>query len=216
MKQRWVERRRRLRRFRLIRWLERYFALRLCCALTGAFLMLVLVNRWEQCRQHGMAAGCLIHDAGGVMSVGNLEALSIMTASFLFMLEAGPRRQRDHLDAMELILSCRQAAVRFSYARNEALELLAAAGIWLDGQDLSGIILDEIRLTGARMQGVNLSGSSLRQADLRECDLRGADLRGADLRGARLEGACLEGAHLDGAWTDGAMLGTAPSPSPEL
>jgi uncharacterized protein YjbI with pentapeptide repeats len=163
-----------------------------------------------------MAAGCLIHDAGGVMSVGNLEALSIMTASFLFMLEAGPRRQRDHLDAMELILSCRQAAVRFSYARNEALELLAAAGIWLDGQDLSGIILDEIRLTGARMQGVNLSGSSLRQADLRECDLRGADLRGADLRGARLEGACLEGAHLDGAWTDGAMLGTAPSPSPEL
>jgi hypothetical protein len=212
MKPRWVERRRYLRRFRLIRWLERYFALRLVCALTAAFLMLVLVNRWEQCRQHGMDPGCLIHDAGGVMSVGNLEALSIMTASFLFMLEAGQRRQRNNLDAMELILSCRQAGVRFSYARNEALELLAAAGIWLDGQDLSGIVLDEIRLTGARMQGVNLSGSSLRQADLRECDLRGADLRGADLRGARLEGACLEGARLDGAWTDGAMLGTAPSP----
>ena len=214
MKQRWVERRRCLRRLRLIRWLERHFALRLCCALTAAFLMLVLVNRWEQCRQQGMAPGCLIHDAGGVMSVGNLEALSIMTASFLFMLEAGQRRQRDHLDAMELILSCRQAGVRFSYARNEALELLAAAGIWLDGQDLSGIILDEISLTGAQMQGVNLSDSSLRQADLSECDLRGADLRRADLRGARLEGACLEGAHLDGAWMDGAMLGTAPSPSP--
>jgi hypothetical protein len=175
-------------------------------ALTAAFVMLVLVNRWEKCRQHDMAPGCLVHDAGGVMSVGNLEALSIMTASFLFMLEAGQRRQRDHLDAMELILSCRQAGVRFSYARNEALELLAASGLWLDGQDLSGIVLDDIRLSGARMQGVNLSRSSLRHADLSQCDLHGSDLRGADLTGAQLQGASLEGALLEGSLLEGALL----------
>jgi uncharacterized protein YjbI with pentapeptide repeats len=161
-----------------------------------------------------MAIGCLVHDAGGVLSVGNLEALSIMTASFLFVLEAGQRRQRDHLDAMELILSCRQAGVRFSYARNQALERLADAGIWLDGQDFSGIVLDEIRLPGARMQGVNLSCTSLRQADLTDCDLRGANLRNVDLRGARLQGACLEDACLEGALMDGALGDEAPFLTP--
>jgi hypothetical protein len=214
MKQRWVERRRCLRRFWLIRSLERYFAIRLAFALTAAFLMLVMVNRWEKCRQNEMAIGCLVHDAGGVLSVGNLEALSIMTASFLFVLEAGQRRQRDHLDAMELILSCRQAGVRFSYARNQALERLADAGIWLDGQDFSGIVLDDIRLPGARMQGVNLSCTSLRQADLTDCDLRGANLRNVDLRGARLQGACLEDACLEGALMDGALGDKAPFLTP--
>lgn len=204
MKQRWVDRRRSLRRLWFFRSLERYFAIRLIVALTIAFLMLVMVNRWEKCRQASLSTACLVHDAGGVLSVGNLEALSIMTASLLFVLEAGQRRQRDHLDAMELILSCRQAGVRLSYARNEALEQLAAAGLWLDGQDFSGIVLDEIRLPGARMQGVNLAGTSLRLADLSDCDLRGANLRDVDLRGARLDGACLEGACLDGAFMDGA------------
>ena len=213
---RWVDRRRSMRRNPLVRRLERIFALRLLLALATALLLLALVNRWEQCRQNSMDRQCWLHDAGGVVSVANLEALSIVTASVLFVLEAGRRRQRDHIDAMELILSCRQAGVRFSFARNDAIELLAAAGIWLDGQDFSGLVLDEIVLPGARLLGVTLAGASLRDADLRRCDLQGADLRdsdlcGADLRGANLEQADLRGAQLQGARLEGARLqGTKP------
>jgi hypothetical protein len=208
---RWVDRRRSMRRNPLVRRLERIFALRLLLALATALLLLALVNRWEQCRQNSMDPRCWLHDAGGVVSVANLEALSIVTASVLFVLEAGRRRQRDHIDAMELILNCRQAGVRFSFARNDAIERLAAAGIWLDGQDFSGLVLDEIALPGARLQGVNLAGASLRDANLFQCDLQGANLRdadlcGADLRGANLEQADLGGAQLQGARLEGARL----------
>ena len=207
----WVDRRRRLRRIPLLRWLERVFALRLLLALAVALLLLALVNRWEQCRQHSMEIQCLLKDAGGVVNVANLEALSIVTASVLFVLEAGRRRQRDHIDAMELILNCRQAGVRFSFARNDAIERLSVAGIWLDGQDFSGLVLDDIAVPGARWRDVNLTGSSLRGANLRACDLQGANLRdadlcGADLRGSNLANADLRGAQLQGALLEGAQL----------
>jgi uncharacterized protein YjbI with pentapeptide repeats len=57
---------------------------------------------------------------------------------------------------MDLIHSWQQAGVRFSHARNEALELLCEAGVsW---------------------RQVDLAGSSLRQADLRQADQTGAIL----------------------------------------
>lgn len=204
--QRWIERRRRQRRSPLRRQLEQSFPLRLLLAFTAAFLALAAVNRWEQCRDGSMAPGCLLRDAGGVISVDNLEALSIVTAGFLFILEGGQRRQREHVEAMDLILSCQQAGVRFSHARNEALERLSAAGLGLDGLQLNGIDLDELQVPGARWPGVNLAGSSLRDAVLRGADLRGANLTGSDLSGADLSDADLSGADLRGATLERARL----------
>jgi hypothetical protein len=211
---RWLERRERRLRSPLLRRLDRSFPLRLVLALCGALLALGLVNRWEQCRDQRMAPGCLWHDAGGVVSVANLEALSIITAALLFVLEGGKRRQRQHIEAMDLIVSCQQAGVRYSLARNEAIELLSEAGIGFDGFDLSGLDLHALRAPGVRWPQVRLVASDLRGADLRGADLRGTDLRDADLqdadlREANLDGADLRGARLEGARLEGAQLSTA-------
>ena len=217
----WVERQRHRRQSALLRLLDHSLGLRLLLAAAAACLALAAVNRWEQCRDQGFARGCVWRDAGGVVTVDNLEAFSILTAGILFILEGGKRRQREHHEAMEVILACQQAGVRFALARNDALELLSRAGLALDHWDLSGIDLDQLRIAGARWHGVNLSGSSLRRADLRRADLseanlravdlsnadlRGADLRKADLRDAVLSRADLRGALLEGATLDGAAL----------
>lgn len=196
---RWVERRRQQLRSPLQRRLNRSFKLRLLLALTGAILGLTVVNRWEQCRDQGFARGCVLRDAGGVVSVDNLEALSIVTAAVLFVLERGKRRQHEHTEAMELILTCQQAGVRFSLARNEAIELLCEAGLSFDGFDLSALDLGGLHAPGALWAKVKLAGSSLQEATLRHADLKGTDLKGADLKGADLKGADLQGADLQGA-----------------
>jgi len=221
---RWLEAYRRRRRSPLLRRLDQSFRLRLLLAALVALAALVVVNRWEHCRRDGWGNGCLWRDAGGVVTVANMEAFSIVTAGVLYVLEGGQRRQREHREALEMILTFQQARVRSSHARIQALELLSEAGFSPDGLDLSGIDLDEIHLAGARWPAVNLAGSSLRRADLRQlvltgatlrdadlrgADLRGADLRDADLRDADLRGADLRDADLQGGDLRGADLGGA-------
>jgi uncharacterized protein YjbI with pentapeptide repeats len=157
--------------------------------------------------------------------VGNLEALSVATAAFLYLLEGRQRRLQQNVDAFKLILTFQQSGAKLSYARNDALEQLNEAGLWLDGLDLSQANLDELNASGGRWRRVNLHRASLRNAhfedaDLGGCDLRyadlshgnfrHADLRGANLTGANLSHADLRGADLTGALTDGAQTdGTA-------
>jgi hypothetical protein len=220
----------------LPRLIDHSFPIRLLLALVTAGALLGAVNRWENCRDHAFARGCLQRDAGGIITVDNVESLSIVTAALLYLLEGGARRRRENLEAMGVILDCQQAGARLSYARNEAVEKLSARGIWLDGLDPSQAHLEQLRAPHSRwrsvnlhqaclkgaclhdidLQGADLSGADLRQArlahaDLRGTDLRNADLRQADLRGADLRHARLEGARLEGALLLGADLGdTAP------
>lgn len=207
--QRWVDRQRQRRRSPLLRLVDHSFGFRVLLAALAAMAALGGVNRYEHCRDLDFAHGCLWQDAGGVVAVANLEALSILTAAFLYVLEGSKRRQREHLEAHQVILACQQAGVRFAPARNDALELLCGAGLEFNGWDLSGLDLDQIRIAGAHWHGVNLEGSTLRMAHLRrvdlgEANLRGCDLSGADLRGANLRGADLRGANLQGIRWDGA------------
>ena len=228
---RWAQIQREQQRQPIYRLLDRSFSFRLLLAAGSAFTLLVGVNRWEHCRQHNFSSGCLLRDGGGIVSVGNVESLSIVTAAFLFLLEGRKRRQRENLEAMEVIVACQQAGAKVSYARNSALELLSDSGLWLDGLDLNHANLDELQASGGRWREVNLSGSSLRNAwfqdaDLRDAnlsgtdlshacfrhaDLRGANLQGAnlshtDLRGADLSGACTEAVQLTGTQLEGAAL----------
>lgn len=230
----WPWRKRRPRGLRW--WFEHHFPLRLLLALLAAGLLLGLVDRWENCRDHQFQQGCLMRNTDAVISISNVESLSIVTAAFLYLFEGTQRRQRENLAAMEVILSCQQARARLSHARNDALETLSRRGIWLDGLDLSLAQLDDLQAPHARWRAVNLQNASLRRAclhdtdlqeadlsgaDLRQarlehadlrgamlrgCDLRGADLRGADLRGADTAGACLDGALLDDALLENAPL----------
>ncbi|MFM2080497.1 MAG: hypothetical protein RLZZ219_1179 [Cyanobacteriota bacterium] len=210
----------------MLRLLDDSFPFRLSMAIVAATLLLAGVNRWEQCRSHGFEQGCLRRDAGGILSVGNIESLSIVSAALLYVLEGGRRRRRENIEAMEVILACQQAGARLSHARNDALQQLSEAGLWLDGLDLSETQLEELQAAHARWRGVKLQGADLRRACLHDADLQGSDLSGADLsgadlchadlrgvnlRGARLwrtdlRGADLQGADLEGAELDGADL----------
>lgn len=196
-----VQRKPRRRRSSIQRLLDHSFGVRLLLALLAALAALGTVNRFEQCRDLGFARGCLWRDAGGVVAVGNLEALSIVTAAVLYVLEGGKRQQREHLEAHAVILACQQAGLRYAPARNDALERLCRAGLEFNGWDLSGLDLDQIQISGALWHGVNLShsslqGSVLREADLGQANLEMADLSGADLRGTDLSGANLNGTNL--------------------
>lgn len=194
-------------RRRGLQWqVEHAFGLRLLLALLLAGCLLGAVNRWENCRNHGFRQGCLKSDAGGVVSVANVESLSIVTAAMLFLLEGKQRRQRQNSEAMEVILACQQAGARLSFARNDAIERLSAQGIWLDGLDLTGAQLDRLWAPHARWRQIVLHGSSLKDACLHDADLQGSDLSDADLSGADLRHADLRGANLRGALLCGADL----------
>lgn len=205
-------------------WFEHHFPVRLLLALVAAGCLLAVVDRWENCREHQFQRGCLSRNADSVISIGNVESLSIVTAAFLYLFEGTQRRRRQNLEAMEVILSCQQARARLSHARNDALETLSRRGLWLDGLDLSHTQLDDLIAPHARWRDVNLQQASLQRACLHDTDLQGADLSGADLRCSRLEhadlrranlsacdlrGADLRGADLRGAITAGALLDSA-------
>lgn len=231
-RRRWAQIQREQQQRWFYRLLDRSFGFRLLVAVGSAILLLGVVNRWEQCRDQGFNAVCVLRDAGGIISVSNVESLSIVTAAFLYVLEGSKRRQRENQEALEVILTFQQAGAKLSYARNSALERLSESGLWLDGLDLSCTHLDDLQAAGGRWREVNLShaslrnicfedtdlsgadlseadlrGANLRHADLGGANLRGADLRHSDLRGADLRGACTDGAQLDNARLEGAALG---------
>jgi hypothetical protein len=216
----WAEAQRRRRTSPLLRRLDHSFALRLTLAIGAALTLLGVVNRLENCLSNRDDPNCLTSNALAVISVGNVESLSIVTAAFLFILDGSRRRWREHREALELLLTCQQAGVVMSFARLEALEELTRAGLWLDGFDLSGTNLEGLQaeggrwrrvnlagamLRGAHFRGSDLSGANLRGADLRDADLSEADLRGADLRDSRLTGARLTGARLEGTRLDASL-----------
>lgn len=204
----WADQQRQRRKQRFQRLLDGSFRFRLLIAIGAAILLLGMVNRWEQCRHDGFATGCFLSDPGGILNVGNVEALSIVSAALLFILEGQQRRRRDHLQAMEVILACQQCGAHLSHARNEALEKLCESGIWLDGLDLSEAELEELHAPHARLRRVNLRGANLRRAYLRDADLQGSDLSGADLSEACLVHADLRGVNLKGAiLTDADLTG---------
>ena len=225
----WVDRQQRRHDSRFFRLLDGSFLFRLALAGAAAMALLMVVNSYATCRNNRWVKGCLWRDTEALISVGNVESLSIVTAAFLYVLEAQKRRQRDNIEAYELLMNCNASGVKWLVGRITALEILNNAGLPIDGQQLAGFDLRNLQaanghwhnvnlegsvLRGANLAGTDLSGANLRGADLRDADLRGAILVGADLEGALLEGAQLDGAELDDAQADRASLDSgAPNPS---
>ncbi|MEB3349460.1 MAG: pentapeptide repeat-containing protein [Cyanobacteriota bacterium] len=199
--------------------------LRLVGAALLAASVLGLVNRFENCHRNHFSDDCLATNAADVISIGNVESFSIVTAAFLYLLDGGRRRQEEHQRQADLVASSRQRGDVVSLARLEALEGLCRDGIWFDGQDLSGMNLEgldgregrwrRVCFRQSSLAGADFRGADLLGADLEGADLRGADLRGADLRQARLQGCRLEGCRLEGARFDAdSGRGAAPLDSP--
>lgn len=202
----WAQRQQRRHDSHLFRLLDGSFAFRLALAAGSALALLLVVNSYATCRNQNWSEGCLFRDAEALISVGNVESLSIVTAAFLYLLEGHKRRQRENLEAYELLQTCNASGARWLIGRIHALESLSSAGLSLAGQQLAGFDLHNLQAPHGDWQEVNLENSVLRSANLTGTDLRGANLRGCDLRGANLRDAILEGADLTGAQLEGADL----------
>jgi hypothetical protein len=172
---------------RFFRLLDGSFLFRLALSGAAAMALLLLVNSYATCRNNRWAPGCLWRDAEALISVGNVESLSIVTAAFLYVLEAQKRRQRDNIEAYELLMNCNASGVKWLVGRISALEILNSSGLPIDGQQLAGFDLRNLQAANGHWHNVNLEGSVLRQANLAGTDLSGSNLRGADLRDAAQE-----------------------------
>ncbi len=210
----WYARQKRRRASPFFRLLDRSFGFRVLIASALSFALLAVVNRFENCHAKVGQADCLTSNVLEVISIGSVESFSIVTAAIFFLLEAGQRKEKEHMEMFELLLTQRQAGVSNTLGRLRALEMLSADGLWQDGFDLGGTDLEGLSIPFGRWRGANFSGSVLRdadghgadlaQADFSRADLTGANLRGADLSGANFSEADLSRADLRGATLDGA------------
>jgi uncharacterized protein YjbI with pentapeptide repeats len=210
----WYENQQRRRRSPFFRRLDRSFKFRVLIAAACSFTLLSLVNRFENCHTSRLEPDCLTSNYLDIISIGNVEAFSIVAAAFVYVFEAGKRKEREHHEMFDLLLAHRQAGASNSLGRIRALEDLSASGLWQDGFDLQRTNLEGLRIPFSRWRGANFSGTVLRQADLHgvdlqgadfsDADLTGADLSAADLSGARFARACLSQADLRGAQLAGA------------
>lgn len=215
----WFENQQRRRRSPFFRRLDRSFQFRVLIAAACSFALLSAVNRFENCHSSRLAPDCLTSDYLDIISIGNVESFSIVAAAFVYLFEAGKRKEREHQEMVELLLAQKQAGATNSLGRIRALEDLSAAGVWQDGFDLQHTNLEGLRIPFSRWRGANFAGSVLRDADLHgvdlqgadftDADLSGADLSGADLSGARFQGACLQRADLRGARLSGTDFANA-------
>lgn len=76
----------------------------------------------------------------------------------------------------------------------------------LEGANLEGAWLGQVKLRGASLDEAQLRGASLDEAQLQDASLKGAELQGASLQGTELQGASLDDAQLQGASLKDAQL----------
>jgi hypothetical protein len=202
----WYERQKKRKSSPFFRLLKHSSGFRLLLSAAIAFILLATVNRFENCHSQKFSEDCLSTDFWSIISVGNVESFSIVTAALLYILEGGRRKQQEHREASETILRAQETGAVRSLGRIEAIETLSEAGLWLDGIDLHGANLEQLEVPYARLRGVNFANTVLTGADLRYSDLTQANFTHADLSGANLTGANLTDADLSGANLTGANL----------
>jgi uncharacterized protein YjbI with pentapeptide repeats len=212
----WFTRQQRRRASPFFLLLDRSFGFRVLIAAILSFVLLSLVNRFDNCHGAEARENCLTSNYLDVISIGNVESFSIVTAALVYILEAGRRKEREHHEQLALLLTLREAGIAVSLGRIRAIEDLVSDGVWQDNFDLQGANLEGVRIPFSRWRGGNfantvmrnskLHGSDLSGANFTEADLSGADLSGADLTEANFTRAILTDADLTGAVLTGAIF----------
>ena len=221
-RQTWLTRQQRRRASPFFLLLDRSFGFRVMIAAILSFALLSLVNRFDNCNGADPRENCLTSNFLDVISIGNVESFSIVTAGFVYILEAGRRKEREHHEQLALLLAQQEAGVKYSLGRIRAIEDLSSDGIWQDDFDLHGTNLEGLRipfsrwrgcdfantvLCKANLKGADLKGANFTEADLSEADLAGSDLTQANFTRAILTNADLSGANLSGTVFEDADLG---------
>jgi uncharacterized protein YjbI with pentapeptide repeats len=191
----WLTRQQRRRTYPFFLLLDRSFGFRVLIAAIMAFALLSLVNRFDNCNGADPRENCLTSNFLDVISIGNVESFSIVTAGFVYILEAGRRKEREHHEQLTLLLAEQAAGVKYSLGRIRAIEDLNSDGIWQDDFDLQGTNLEGLRIPFSRWRGCNFANTVLRKANLQGSDLKGANFTEADLTGADLAGSNLSQAN---------------------
>ena len=207
----WYSRQQRRRTSPFFVLVDQSFGFRILIAAILSFVLLSAVNRFDNCHGAEAREDCLTSNYLDVISIGNVESFSIVTAALVYILEAGRRKEREHQELMKLIISQREAGIRVSISRIRAIEDLASDGVWQDDVDLRDTNLEGVRIPFSRWRGANFANSVLRKANLQGSDLKGAnfteaDLTGVDLTGADLTQAIFTRAILSNADLSGALL----------
>jgi BTB/POZ domain-containing protein KCTD9 len=200
------------------RLLDRSVPFRIFLSLLGAHAILFAVDQIDRllpdpsdCQ---FSFACLINQFVSLVSVSNLESLSILVVAILYLIESRDRKKQKHYEAWQVIDNAAAARVPTSYARVQALQDLNEDGIFLCGLDLPKADLRGIDLRRANIKYATFSGADLKYANLKEANLEGANINGADLLEINLSGANLQcvnfkGANLTKANLKGANLAKA-------
>ena len=138
--------------------------------------------------------------------------LSLVWAALAYLSSADERRSDRHHQAWQIIVAARGS--RGNGGRIEAVHDLVADNVPLNGVDLHGAFLHELKapfgnFEGAELEEAIISWADLRHALLREANLRGASLCKADLSDTNLSLADLRSASLARATTTGTQIDLA-------
>ncbi len=170
----WLARQQRRRAFPCFLLLDRTFGFRVLIAASMSFSLLSLVNRFDNCHGADPRENCLTSNVLDVISIGNVESFSIVTAGFVYILEAGRCKEREHHEQLALLLALQEAGVKCSLGRIRAIEDLSSDAIWQDDFDLQGTNLEGLRIPFSRWRGCNFANTVLCKANLHGADLKGA------------------------------------------
>jgi hypothetical protein len=192
----WFQTQQRRKKNPFFRLLKRSFTFRLLIASLISLAILGLVHRFEICHQSQFGQDCLTVKWGDVISIDNVEAFSIVTAAWMYILESSKRTQKSNLEALEIIQNTEGRP--YAMARIEALEMACSTGIYLDYLNLEDCHLEQLEIPYARLRHATLNRAVLTGADLRYADMENVNLSDADLTGANLIGANLKGATVTG------------------
>lgn len=203
----WYERYQSRKKQPFFRLLNRSFTFRLLLASGISLGFLGLVQRFEICNQQKFAPSCLTSNFLALISVGNVESFSIVTAAWMYILEISKRKQQQNLEALEIVNNT-QGHIH-SIARIEALEMLGEAGIHFDNLDLEGANLEQLAIPYVHLRHVNLTKAILINSELSYTDMQDVNLTQANLTGAKLIGANLQKVNLQRANLTNADLSNA-------
>lgn len=195
----WYERQKKRKSSPFFRLLQRSFRFRLLLAAVISLSMLIAINRFETCHGKKDVYDCIFADFWAIISVGNVESFSIVTAALLYILESGRRKQKEHEEAAEIIRNNNATKVVHSIARIQAMELLNRAGFAVDEQDFERANLEQLEMPFGRIRRSNLANTVLIKADFRHANLTGTNLAHANLTEANLSNANLTDVDLTGA-----------------
>ena len=117
--------------------------------------------------------------------------ISVMFGVFVYFREAPDRQKQKHYQAWQVINTAQGKGG--SGGRIEAMQELNADKIALTAVDVSGAVLQGVRLPNAMLLRADLDGT-----DLRNCFLEGADLDLASLVYANFRDCNLRGVHMKG------------------